>query len=450
MKSININDINNDIYDISIDIDKNEKNTTLKIPLPEGFVFVDQKEEKGPITVDREKDDKTKLNIYSYTKKSDDSFYYDNKKFETLEDVKKEKDVYFCELPTNRPPEGYKGYDIVCPTYYSIKVNKVFYGRHANDTKHCNIRYGGEQAKLEDLLVNEECVSEPIEYVKGICEGKDYCTLRPGGSHFTDSCPSKHKYLQVKYECVKKQEIKKEKISIVMFSNIIKVNSIYENAISEFYQYASIHGYVFQFNSFKYDTERQVFFMKLNSILEKMITGLKEKNIDWIFWVDSDVILANPNIRLEAFLPGEGMNKIHLIAADDLNGLNAGTFLIRVHPWSLNFLMRAMSYSYYHSEKGLKYADQSSMNNVLVESKEDDHYIVVPQNWFNSYIGLNKDGDFLLHLAGHVNKDTEAKTFRDHICSNKKWYSKSNEEMREEVLKYYSLPKEEQHKIKAE
>jgi len=67
-----------------------------------------------------------------------------------------------------------------------------------------------------------------------------------------------------------------------MFSNVIKVNSIYENAISAFYQYAKIHGYEFQYNHYRYDTERQIFFMKLNSVLEKIIVGLKEKKYDWI------------------------------------------------------------------------------------------------------------------------------------------------------------------------
>jgi len=67
-----------------------------------------------------------------------------------------------------------------------------------------------------------------------------------------------------------------------MFSNKINSNSIDENAINEFYQYSKIHGYDFQLYSNRYDTERRVNFMKLYSILEKMIEGLKEKKYDWI------------------------------------------------------------------------------------------------------------------------------------------------------------------------
>jgi len=444
-----MNNKNNKIDNNNNNNNYNSNNNTLYNDLPDGFVFVNEKSLKGPITIDRQKDDGTKLDLYSFINKESDDFYYNQDEFDALDDIIPDKSAYLCELGTGFAPEAYKGYNISCPAHYTINIDKVFYGRHANDKKHCNVYYEGVPVEDEMLDVKKECGNEPIENVKEICEGRVYCTLRPGGSHFTDSCPSKFKYLHINYHCEKDEELKKERFTIVMFSNNIKPNSIYENAVSSFYQYAQIHNYEFQFNHYRYDTERQVFFMKLNSVLEKVIIGLKEKKYDWVFWVDSDVILANPNIKLEAFLPNENMNNIHLIIADDVNGLNAGVFLMRVHPWSLNLLMRAMSYSYFNDKKGLKYADQSSINNVLFES-EENNYIVVPQNWFNSYIGLNKDGDFLLHLAGHVTKDSEAETFRNHIKSDKKWYSKTSKEMREEVLKYYSLPEKEQHHIKFE
>jgi len=67
-----------------------------------------------------------------------------------------------------------------------------------------------------------------------------------------------------------------------MFSNKIDVNSVYENAISEFYQYAKYHGYKFELNRYRYDTEREIFYMKLNMIIEYLIKSLKEKTYDWI------------------------------------------------------------------------------------------------------------------------------------------------------------------------
>jgi len=436
-------------YDFSENKDESVK--TEKSDLPEGFVFVDEKADKGPITIDRKKDDGTKHNLYNFLHEESLDFYYKQDEFDKLEDkVEFDEPKYFCEYGTGSAPESYEGYDINCPAHYTIKIDKVFYGRHAGDKEHCNHYYEGNEVEESLLTVDKECGNEPIELVKELCEGRVTCKVRPGGSHFTDGCQFKFKYLEVKYHCVKDKELKKERFSIVMFLNNIKPNTVYENAVSSFYQYSKIHGYNFTLDSYRYDTERQIYFMKLHSVLEKIIEGLKEKSFDWIFWVDGDVILANPNIRLESFLPNEKMNNVHFICADDVNGLNAGVFLIRVHPWSLNFIMRAISYSYY-DKKGLKFADQSSLNNVLTKSKHDkEHYIVVPQSWFNSYIGLNKNGDFLLHLAGHVNKNEEATTFREHISSDESWYGKTNKEMREEVLKYYALPKKEQHSIKEE
>lgn len=164
-------------------------------------------------------------------------------------------------------------------------------------------------------------------------------------------------------------------------------------------------------------------------------------------WVDTDTLITNPNIRLETFLPNEKMNKIHFIVADDRAGLQAGVFFIRVHEWSLSFLMRAMTYCYYN-KKFLKYHDQSAINNVLTEYNEEKHYVVVPQEWFNTnYVRLKK-GDFLLHLMGS-SREKKNSTFEKYfnITKGDEWHSLSNKEMREEVLKYYNLPRVKQHHI---
>jgi len=166
-------------------------------------------------------------------------------------------------------------------------------------------------------------------------------------------------------------------------------------------------------------------------------------------WVDSDVILANPNIKLETFLPSEKMDLVHFIVSDDLNGLNCGVFFIRVHPWSLNLLMRAYSYFYYHQDRYLLFADQSSINNVLTGSSDtEEHYIIVPQYWFNRYIGDKEKGEFLVHLAGESEKSLKAKEFRLQIKNDTEWYTSMNSsDLRKKVLEYYDLPKEKQHKI---
>ncbi|OUM61877.1 glycosyltransferase family 34 protein, partial [Piromyces sp. E2] len=112
---------------------------------------------------------------------------------------------------------------------------------------------------------------------------------------------------------------------------------------------------------------------------------LKNKTYDWIFWIDSDVILTNPNIKLESFLPPEQFDDINLVITHDVNGLNNGIFFFRVNAWSYEFFMKSYTYAYYNLKTELYFPDQSSMLHVLQDMEDSSHYIVVPQNWFNSY-----------------------------------------------------------------
>jgi len=148
------------------------------------------------------------------------------------------------------------------------------------------------------------------------------------------------------------------------------------------------------------------------------------------------------------------MNKIHLIAAYDYNGrrdfccgINAGVLFIRVHEWSLNFFMRVMSYPYFNNEKSLTNHDQTSLNNILIEFNELDHYVVVPQQWFNN-LHIEK-GNFLYHIMSGNNdfKNNLLYKFINDSKNDNKWYEKTNKEMRKEILDYYNLNREDQIKI---
>jgi len=76
--------------------------------------------------------------------------------------------------------------------------------------------------------------------------------------------------------------MKKQKFAIVLFADNIKPNSIYEHAVSELYQYADVHGYKFILYEQNYDSNREIFYMKLHSVYEAIVKGLKSKKYDWI------------------------------------------------------------------------------------------------------------------------------------------------------------------------
>lgn len=240
-----------------------------------------------------------------------------------------------------------------------------------------------------------------------------------------------------------------------MYSDNLKQGSVYEKAVNDFKKYSERYNYEFFFNNKTYNVDREVYYMKLYSLIEFIIKGLNEETYDWILWTDTDVVLTNPNIELSAFIPPEDQDNIHFIITSDHNGFNAGVFLIRVHPWSLTLMMRANTYNYFSDGKKLRFADQSAIRNVLMEGHEEEHYIVVPQTWFNSYNCEDKKnircvirGDILVHFPGKKEtKVNRMEEFIKKIEGNSEWTSRTTSEMRKMALEYYNLPKDQQRHI---
>lgn len=98
------------------------------------------------------------------------------------------------------------------------------------------------------------------------------------------------------------------------------------------------------------------------------------QRLEWLFWHDRDVVLMNPNIPLDVFLPpsdgsGEGghggFEHINAIVTRDRNGLNNGVFFVRVSEWSLKMFASALSVREYERGVELKYSEQSGMERVI-------------------------------------------------------------------------------------
>ncbi|ORX84039.1 hypothetical protein BCR32DRAFT_291624 [Anaeromyces robustus] len=234
-----------------------------------------------------------------------------------------------------------------------------------------------------------------------------------------------------------------DKIAIVMFAENVQPNSYAEHAISEFYQYANIHGYKFIYNNQRYDRDNELFYMKIHVITEAITEGLKEKKFNWIFWVDCDTVLANPSIKLEAFLPRK--RNIHFIAADR-NGINAGVFFIRVHPWSLNFMLRTGSHAYFNKDEYYEYGEETSFKKILKEAEgkeEEKFFALVPPEWFNTLPENKKRGDFILHPCFRK-KESQVDIYelRKEVQSDKKYISgKSTKKLRRQVKNFYRYSK---------
>jgi hypothetical protein len=109
-------------------------------------------------------------------------------------------------------------------------------------------------------------------------------------------------------------------------------------------------------------------------------------------WADADALILNPNMPLSIFLPPPDLSHIHFVGSKDWNGLNAGVFFIRVHPWTVSMLTSAMSYPICHKDIELTFAEQEAMKlTFLRESGGSDDKgwqsgtVFMPRKWFDAY-----------------------------------------------------------------
>lgn len=125
---------------------------------------------------------------------------------------------------------------------------------------------------------------------------------------------------------------------------------------------------------------------------------------DWLFWLDSDALIMNTDIRLESLID----DQFDLIIARDCNGyVNTGSFLIKNSPWSKEFLVQWYDEKY---KNGFgRFQDNGAFIDLYDNSSDiRDHIkVVLPPRVMNSYLGCKykmdgvyQPGDFILHFAG--------------------------------------------------
>lgn len=119
---------------------------------------------------------------------------------------------------------------------------------------------------------------------------------------------------------------------------------------------------------------------------------------------DADSIIMNQEIPIDIFEPPSDFSHINWLAGKDFNGLNAGVFLLRVNQWSLNLLVRTMTYKHYHPGEDYAFEEQSILARL---TENDDEFkgesIYVPKAWFNAYFYDPQEvepGRLLSHFAG--------------------------------------------------
>ncbi|OAK93952.1 hypothetical protein IQ06DRAFT_235221 [Phaeosphaeriaceae sp. SRC1lsM3a] len=175
------------------------------------------------------------------------------------------------------------------------------------------------------------------------------------------------------------------------------------------------------------------------------------QRLKWLFWHDRDVILMNPHISLDVFLPPEPeFGHVNLLVTRDRNGLNNGVFFVRVSEWSLKMFASALSVREYVPEAVLKYTEQSGMEMTIERPWWNSSVAYVPQRWFNGFppnrrssnsTSAARPGSLLIHFASNRDgiRPTRMVQWGDVACSkSSKWYKPYDQTgYRDEIAEYW-------------
>ncbi|KAH8749847.1 hypothetical protein F5882DRAFT_525098 [Hyaloscypha sp. PMI_1271] len=133
----------------------------------------------------------------------------------------------------------------------------------------------------------------------------------------------------------------------------------------------------------------------LATILQEM-SKPEDVRLKWLLWVDADVVVMNPQIPLDVFIPpSPEFDYVNLLATGDRHGLNDGCFLIKIKDWSVKLLSGVISFHHFKPERYWRRA-----------------VVKVPQYWFNAYLPDQNEGHSLrphefrpgglqIHFAGN-------------------------------------------------
>lgn len=201
-------------------------------------------------------------------------------------------------------------------------------------------------------------------------------------------------------------------------------------------EYCNYHGYICAFVDLNtVDTGGDhVVWAKMGAIQRVF---KEHPEVEWVWWMDTDIFLMNPEIELgehllsdralverlsyerpirkpdtsfagEVYPSRENAPKaenLNLLLSQDFFGINAGSFFIKRSPWT--DMLLDLWYDPVHVEKNYIFKEQEALNNLIRGHKSIlSHTGIYPQRLFNSYTGepndvwTYKEGDLALHLAG--------------------------------------------------
>ncbi len=218
---------------------------------------------------------------------------------------------------------------------------------------------------------------------------------------------------------------KKLKIALLEMHDDWWQGSIMGKIRSNRQEYANRHGYTLVNGNDFIDRSRSAAWAKLPAAQSFL------SSYDYVFYIDTDAVIMNMNVRLEDFI--KIAPDADFILTSDKNGLNTGLMLMRSSIWTKDFLGLAYKqiqlsdneraedgtpYPFEYEQRAFHYlwGTEIWLRRGLPTYKDSaevqKHFAVLPQCAFNSYsihpLSFDKawvdahyaDGDFAIHFAG--------------------------------------------------
>ncbi|KAI4631871.1 uncharacterized protein J4E87_002578 [Alternaria ethzedia] len=177
--------------------------------------------------------------------------------------------------------------------------------------------------------------------------------------------------------------------------------------------YSRRHGYDFVTDFEAHSEPRSPVYWKFDMV-ERLV---KTNKYDWIWWLDFDTLITDTGVAVadvvrDELEKAENANEVDYIFTHDCNGLNLGSFLVRAHDRSLEFVRRALQIrdEAEKSDDSKSYSEQDAMVQLLKEQPYVSRHVVAPQSRLNAFPkdipcfeneeGEWKPGKFVLHFAG--------------------------------------------------
>jgi galactosyl transferase GMA12/MNN10 family len=164
--------------------------------------------------------------------------------------------------------------------------------------------------------------------------------------------------------------------------------------------YALRHGYTRITDESVCDPSRPLPWSKI-PLIQKYLS-----HYDYIVWMDADVLIMNPEIKLEIFINMMKPSSF-MIIGHDLNNLNTGVFVIRNCPLAREFLADVWNKTEYLNHK---WWEQGAIIDLWENSEKYrphidilEHRHINIMNAFHSEIDPEVHwlpGDFCIHFAG--------------------------------------------------